>query len=520
MPDTIDNVQLWLPRQWAVHAHFRRDKTAVICGERRLTWGEMNAGMNRIGNALIARGISRGGKVAVIMSNSIEMLLVMGGIAKAGACMVPLSTMLKAEQIGMLLNDSGAELAFVSASARGLVDAVRGDVTGLDKAGYIATDFTDAGWQSLDSLTEGVSDEEPQVAYDLEDDFNIIYSSGTTGTPKGIVHSHRARQHWSYSNAIEMGIDERAVCLVTTALYSNGTWFMVLPPLMSGATIIIMKSFTPGDFLETVERERVTHTFVVPAQCIMMLEHADCGKRDLSSLRMLLSAGSSLRLDTREQVEVRLTPHLHELYGYSEGFATIVKPGQSAGREGTVGRPVLGFDMVILDDQGNVQPAGAAGEIAGWGPGLMSRYHNRPEQTAELIWRDRLGRSFVRGGDVGRVDEDGFLYILDRKRDMILSGGFNIFPTDIEEVLGRHDDVLDVTVIGIPHPKWEETPLALVIPRDATLARADEILAWANERLAKTQRLAAVEFREEFPRNALGKVLKRELREPYWQGNK
>lgn len=519
MLDTIDNVQLWLPRQWAVHAQFRRNKTAVICGDRRLTWEEMNQGMNRIANALLARGAGRGTKVAVLMSNSIEMLLVMGGIAKAGACMVPLSTMLKPDQIAMLLNDSGSEMVFVSASARGLVED-RAKLTSVRKDGFISTDFSDDGWETLEAFTAGASAEEPKVAYDLDDDFNIIYSSGTTGIPKGIVHSHRARQHWSYSNAVEMGIDDRAVCLVTTALYSNGTWFMVLPPLMAGATIIIMKSFSPGEFLETVERERVTHTFVVPAQCIMMLEHPDCGKRDLSSLRMMLSAGSSLRLDTREQVEARLTPNLYELYGFSEGFATIVKPGQSENKPGTVGRPVLGFDMVILDDKGNVLPAGEPGEIAGWGPGLMTRYHNRPEQTAELIWRDPLGRSFLRGGDVGKVDEDGFLYILDRKKDMIISGGFNIFPTDIEEVVGRHPDVLDVTVIGVPHPKWDETPLALVIPRDPAKADAEAILTWANERLAKTQRLSGVEFRSEFPRNALGKVLKRELREPYWQGKK
>jgi len=178
---------------------------------------------------------------------------------------------------------------------------------------------------------------------------------------------------------------------------------------------------------------------------------------------------------------------------------------------------VIGFELKILDDDGNVLPRGEVGEIAGFGKGLMKAYYKRPEETAAMVWRDDRGRSFLRSGDVGKQDEDGYLYILDRKKDMIISGGFNVFPKDVEAVIGAHPDVSDVTVIGVPDDKWGEVPLALVILGDATKTSLDEIQEWANQRLAKPQRVRHIEQRTEFPRNALGKVLKRELRAPYWE---
>jgi acyl-CoA synthetase (AMP-forming)/AMP-acid ligase II len=196
----------------------------------------------------------------------------------------------------------------------------------------------------------------------------------------------------------------------------------------------------------------------------------------------------------------------------------MLKPWHPASKFDTVGTPVLGFEIRILDDEGNDLPRGQVGEIAGYGAGIMKGYHGKPAETAKLVWRDERGRTFIRSGDIGRMDEDGFLTIVDRKKDMIISGGFNVFPKDIEEVVGRHEAVMDVTVIGIPHDKWGETPLALVIRRPGAAATEAEVMAWANERLGKHQRLGGVEFRDDFPRNALGKVLKKDLRGPYWEG--
>lgn len=496
-----------MPSVWATHARFAPDRIAAICGERRMTWGEFDKGTARVANALIGLGVRHDEPVALVMTNSLDMLEVMFGIVRAGACMVPISELLTGAQIATMMADSGAKTVFVSASNRALVDsaALPADIR------RVAIGFAGEGWETLPAA----SDSDPAVRIQPDDRFNIIYSSGTTGLPKGIVQSHGARMHFAWSNALELGMTRDSVTLVTTALYSNGTMFMVLPPLLLGATIVIMEQFSPDGALALIERHRVTHAFMVPTQCIVTLDDPALGQHDLSSLKALLSAGSSLRPDTREAVIERMTPNVYELYGFSEGFATMRKPGDKPSRPTAVGRPVIGFDMRIIGHDDREVPRGQPGEIVGRGLGMMAGYHNRPDLDAAILWRDDNGTEYLRSGDIGMIDEQGFLHIVDRKKDMILSGGFNIFPADLEAVIGQHPEVQDVTVIGIPHPKWGETPLALVIPRGEPDAAA--LLEWANARLAKTQRLADLEFRTEFPRNALGKVLKRELRTAYWE---
>lgn len=209
-----------------------------------------------------------------------------------------------------------------------------------------------------------------------------------------------------------------------------------------------------------------------------------------------------------------------EFYGTTEGVAIALQPEDAIRKVGSVGKPFLGNDIRIVDDQGRELPQGEIGEIVGFSSVVMRGYHNQPEKTAEAIWRDERGRAYLRTGDVGRLDEDGYLYILDRKKDMIISGGINIFASDIEGVLAKHPAVQDVAVIGIPHEKWGETPLALVVRRAEATATGEEIMEWANAQLAKYRRIAGVEFRDSLPRNPLGKLLKRELREPYWGKDK
>jgi acyl-CoA synthetase (AMP-forming)/AMP-acid ligase II len=207
-----------------------------------------------------------------------------------------------------------------------------------------------------------------------------------------------------------------------------------------------------------------------------------------------------------------------ELYGLTEGLATILKPEDVARKTGSVGPPLSGSDIRIIDDDGSELPWGEPGEIVGQSTGMMKEYLNRPEATSEATWFNEHGEPYIRTGDIGRFDDEGFLYILDRKKDMIVTGGANVFASDIEDVLLQHPDVYEAAVIAVPHPKWIETPLALIRPAPGAEPDVDEIREWVNERVGKVQRVNAVEiFDGEFPRNALGKLLKRQLREPYWQ---
>lgn len=510
----LDDRQVCIPQIFANHAVNLADKPAIVCREQTRTWKDFDANMSRIANALLGLGIGRGHNVAVLMDSGIEIIEMMYGIVRAGACVVPLSGLLTSDQIRTLLDDSGPVALFCANSQKTKVDECRAQLSSVYSDCFFAIDFQAPDWRSFNDLMQGADTGFPAVDYQQDDPFNIIYSSGTTGLPKGIVQTHRARLHWAFSNAIDLRFHVNAKGLTSTALYSNGTWLTMLPTLFVGGTLYVMSEFKPSLFMDLIQEHAITHTFTVPTQLILCLAEPADPDRDLSSLQSVLCAGSALRNEVRQEVLQKLTPNLYYMYGFSEGFATMCKPDQHARKGESVGLPVLGFEVMIVDDDGRELSRGETGEIAGYGAGLMKTYHNREALTSELIVLDRRGRTFFRSGDIGRIDADGFLYVVDRKKDMIISGGFNIFPMDLEAIAGAHEDVLDVSVIAVPDPKWGETPLALVIPRREGVD-ANAIKEWANARLAKHQRISRVELVNELPRNALGKVLKRILRERY-----
>ena len=498
----------------AHHAVHTPDRTALVFGDKRISWGEMNKGINRVANRLLAAGIQRGDKVATVMRTTEEHFYAMWGTMKAGAVIVPISDLLSAEQIAGLIQDAGARFLFTDEAHRAVLDSVLADVTVVRPDGFLSTAMT-GRWGSIAEWLSNASEDEPPVRLMLDDDANISYSSGTTGIPKGVVYTHRARQHFGSAYAWHMKSDTDSIAVSTVPLYSNGTSIVMFPLLYSGGALVFMDGFDAGRFQEIVERERATHTFMVPTQFVKLLAHPDFGKRDLSSMKVYITAGSPMRPDLKVEVIEKLGPRLSELYGLSEGGVVMSRPDEQAARPAAAGRPLPGFECRIIGADDGELPRGETGEIVFYGGWMMRCYHGRPEQTREAIWRDARGRSFVRSGDIGRLDTEGFLYVVDRKKDMIISGGFNIFPADIEAIVGGHPAIDDVCVVGVPHPLWGESPVAAVLVRPGMSLDAEEVRTWANAKLAKTQRIAAVILRADFPRNAMGKVQKGELRKEY-----
>ncbi len=317
-----------------------------------------------------------------------------------------------------------------------------------------------------------------------------------------------------------MDIDRFTKTICTTPLYTNGTWITMLPTVYWGGTVVLLPKFSGKGFLETVQRERCTHTFMVPTQFIVILETGEVGNYDTSSMRSMLTGGQPMQSKTFDQVAEKFpSAGLYETYGMTEGFLTIAKPGDwKLGKRGSVGIPFFGTDLRIIDDAGKEVADGELGEICGYGPALMKGYFKDRARTEEIIWHGPKGRTYIRSGDIGRFDEDGYLYIAGRIKDMIKSGGINVFASDIEEVFMRHPDVAEAAAIGIPHDKWGETPMLFVIPTRGSNTTPEALMARGNERLGKFQRVSGVEFREDFPRATHDKVMKRALRDPYWVG--
>jgi len=513
----FDNPDVILTDVMDSHGKWRTKKTAVLCGDERINWGAFNRRINKVANGLIKRGLQKGDKVSLLSPNRLEVLEILFGTVKAGGVIVPLSAMVPGDSLARMVIDSDSRFLFVGPGQQDNIGPYRSGFSNIAADGFFAVGGPVEGWNSYQSLVDESSDEKPGIALTYEDPFNIMYTSGTTGVPKGILHTHHNRTQFASMFAIDYRIDSSAVNIVTTALYANGTWLTMLPTVFAGGTLVIMPAFEPEAFLELVQREKCTHTFMVPTQFTVLLEQPDFDSYDLSSMRIWNSAGSPLRPQTKAEVIKRFSGELVELWGLTEGVATTLKPEDMQNKMESVGLPLVGWDVGIIDEEGRELPRGEAGEIVAFSSFLMPEYYKLPDKTAEAIWLDAAGKTYLKTGDMGKLDEDGFLYILDRKKDMIISGGINIFASDIEDVLTRHPAVQDAIVIGIPHPKWGETPIAMVIVREGLSISEEELIAWVNPQLAKYQRISRVEFRDDFPRNALGKVLKRELRAPYFE---
>jgi long-chain acyl-CoA synthetase len=413
----------------------------------------------------------------------------------------PLPTGTTIDQLAGMVRDSDAKLLFADAGVPALpVDVPR-----------IRMDLA-AGEGSLAAWLGTASTPPRPVAIQPQWPFNIIYSSGTTGTPKGIVQPHAMRwAHVARGEAYGYGPD--AVALVATSLCSNTTLVSVFPALAKGGTVVFTEGrFDPASYLALAQEVRATHAMLVPVQYQRLMALPDFGRWDLSSFRMKFCTSAPFSARLKADILARWPGGLVEYYGMTEGGGTcILEAHQFPHKLHTVGKPAEGHDIRLIDEEGRELPSGAIGEVVGRSGAMMTAYHHQPGKTREAEWYDPQGNRFIRTGDVGRFDEDGFLTLMDRRKDMIISGGFNIYPSDLEAVLRGHPAVAEVAVVGVPSEAWGESPVAFVVPADAPPAA--DLRAWANERLGKTQRLVDLRYLPELPRSDIGKVLKRQLRD-------
>jgi long-chain acyl-CoA synthetase len=505
-----------LPGVLQRHAQERPEAIATIDGERRISWAEMLRNVERFSQLLLEVGVQPGDRVALLGRNSSAYSDAFLATLNVRGCVVPLPNMASAEALELMMVDCGAKVLVVAAEYRELLRPALSRLTALLPNGRLAFDFDDPEYRAITPLLAAVeSRHEALPTVQLDDDFNVIYSSGTTGIPKGIVHTHATRVRGC--RVIQaLGFDTQTVNLVSTPLYSNTTLAAWLPTLYWGGSNLLIAKFDAREFLALVERHQATLAMLVPTQYARLMRVPDFERFDLRSMRFKFCTSAPLREKLKREIVARFPGELVEFYGMTEGgVSTSLFANHFPTKLGSVGVP-SGCELKIIDEQGNELPPGRTGEIVGRNWAMMKGYLNRAEATAQTLWHDARGDAFLRTGDIGYLDADGFLYLSDRKKDMIISGGLNIYATDLEVVLAKHEAVIEAAVIGVPSEDWGETPLGLCVIEPSARIAPHELLAWANEQLGKSQRLSAIEFRSEFPKSDIGKVLKRELRAPYW----
>ena len=493
-----------LPALLTIHAIERPDRVAIADEDGSIGYAALDLLVDRVAASLQRDGTVQGQAVAIVAAPSVAQAAVFLGAVRAGSVAAPIAPSATPTQIAAMIADSDAALVFVDAAN---ADALAGETLAARVVRL----------EALDAWLVPAGTRPAPVEIAPADAFNIIYSSGTTGTPKGIVQSHAMRwQHISRNAAA--GFDT-AVTMIATPLYSNTTLVSFLPTLGWGGTVVLMARFDARRYLELADRYRATHTMLVPVQYQRIMALPDFDAFDLASFRFKTSTSAPFSAALKADVVARWPGLLVEYYGMTEGGATCgLNATAFPDKLHTVGQPFPGHEIRLIDDDGHEVAAGESGEVVGRSPAMMNGYYRRDGATRDAEWHDADGNRYIRHGDVGRFDEDGFLILMDRKKDLIISGGYNIYPSDLEAVLARHPAVADAAVVGVPSEAWGETPVGFYVPHTGENASAADILGWANAQVGKTQRLSALHPVDELPRSAIGKVMKRELRAKWSEG--
>ncbi len=507
------------------HAKGRGDAVATHYQGREITYAELDRRSNQVAHALTAQGIGKGDRVAVIAKNVDHFFDAFFGCAKIGAVLVPVNWRLAAPEMEFICSDSGAKLILVGDGYYDTVTDILPSLPAVTKVlAFDAYDTNAPGFADFRQWFEGFPDTDPGAEVSPGDDMVQLYSSGTTGRPKGVVLTHGASAHLlpvlttpsieAYGNWTPDDVN-----LVVMPLFHVGGFNNALAGFYCGAKTVILPEAVPATILKLIPEHKVTKTFVVPALLLFLLQTPGCRETDFSSVNEIWYGGSPIPLDLLKQGVEVFGPVFGQAYGMTEnngGGCYLPKSEHlplDAERLKSCGRPAPGQEIRVADESGNALGPREVGEVLVRSKTLMKEYWNRPDATAET-----LKDGWLHTGDAGYFDEDGYLYIYDRVKDMVVSGGENIYPAEIESALYGHPAIADVAVIGVPDERWGEAVKAIVVKAPGAEITEGEILTYARTRIAGYKVPKSVDFAETLPRNPTGKILKRELRTPYWEG--
>jgi acyl-CoA synthetase (AMP-forming)/AMP-acid ligase II len=497
------------------------DKTAFIHEDRRFTFAELDARVNRLIHALNDLGLEKGDRVAILAKNCLPYMEVYGSSEKGGLVTVPLNFRLSGPELARIVNDSGASALFVSQEYVSAIEAIRGDLPTVEH--LICLDGEASGMQSHEALLANQPVTEPRVTVTPDDLAYIMYTSGTTGRPKGAMLTHRGQVADSQTMLMELGLRPSDSHLAVMPFFHVGGRALPLTHFYRGCTTVVSSGFDPAQALSLIEHHRLTTIQVVPTMIAFMLDSPDLERFDTSSLNMIFYASSPMPVELLRRAIAKFGQIFVQGYGQTEsGPLTTLLGKENHVADGTpeqlrrlasCGRAVMNVAVRVVDAVGRDVSPGAVGELVCRSELNMAGYWNNAAATAEAV-RD----GWLYTGDMATMDDDSYFYIVDRKKDMIISGGENIYPREVEEVLYTHQAVLEAAVIGVPDAVWGEAVKALVVLKQRARASEEELIAHCKAHLASYKKPKSVEFRKELPKTPSGKILKRALREKYWAG--
>lgn len=486
--------------------------------ERALTYRQWNERACRLANGLLGLGLQPGDRVAVLAYNRVEWAEIYAAVAKAGLIAVPVNFRLVGPEVRFICRNSGVSAVIAEDSLAQLIDDIRADLPIRDDHFILIGDrHRVAGWTGYEALIENAEAGAPEVQVSPDDPWCLMYTSGTTGNPKGAIRSHRGMFMLALMTQVELGLDRNDDALLVMPMCHANSLNFFTAFLSIGATVTIFSrsNFDPVLCLQAIGSMGITFSSLVPTHFTMMLEvpEQERGAAGFAQVKKLMVSSAPARAETKRAVmEMFPNSGLFELYGSTEaGWVTMLHPDEQFDHLGTVGREVVGSGPIrLLDDNGNEVPDGQPGELYSCGPYAFDGYWNLPEKTAEAFRGDYLSV-----GDMALRDPDGFIRLIDRKKNMIISGGENVYPSEVEAALASHPDVRDVAVVGCPDAKWGERVEAAVVLRDGAATTAEDLITWSRKSLAGYKRPRAVAFLDagEMPRNATGKILHRVLKD-------